>query len=169
MGIRVDPAGAICIHEVAGYVDDVVAAISVAAKVLVEGVHVGVELGVCVLLVLHEGLAVIEKHLHSLIERAASLGDHLGELQVALGDGVAKDIHLAAVVVDIVLALHAAAGVLHHAAERIAKGGPAAVANVERPHGVGRDKLSTWTFSPAPMLSGVSWGWFRAPCGRPRC
>ena len=44
-------------------------------------------------------------------------------------------------VVDVVLALHAVAGVLHHAAEGVAKRSPAAVANVERAHGIGRDEL----------------------------
>ena len=71
----------------------------------------------------------------------ALLVHDLGELQVALGHGVAERVHLVAVVVDVVLALHVIARVLEDAGERVSQGRPASVADVQRAHGVGRDEL----------------------------
>ena len=98
-------------------------------------------LGLLVELVVHVGLAVGQQ-LGCGSGGVHALGlDDLVDLQVAHGDGLAEDVHLGAVVVDVVLALDVEVGVLEHVAERVADGGPAAVAHVQGAGGVGRDEL----------------------------
>ena len=52
-----------------------------------------------------------------------------------------EDVHLAAMVVDVVLALHIVASVLEDVAERVAERRPAAMADVEGADGVRGDEL----------------------------
>ena len=63
------------------------------------------------------------------------------EVEVAQPGGQRQDVHLPPGVVDVVLAGHVEAGELEHVGERGAVGGAAAVADVERAGGVGRDEL----------------------------
>ena len=68
-------------------------------------------------LVLDEGAPVGDEGLVGGVGVDALLVHDLGELQVALGHGVAERVHLVAVVVDVVLALHVIARVLEDAGE----------------------------------------------------
>ena len=140
-GVGLHPLGAVHLHEVSREVDDVVAAVGVGAELVAEAVHVGVGLGMLVLLVVDEGLPVGDERLVGGVRVEAAAGHDVGELKVALGHRVAEDVHLVAVVVHVVLALDRVAGVLEHARERVAERRPAAVADVERAHGVGRHEL----------------------------
>ena len=112
-------------------------------------------LGGGVVLVGDVGLAVGEKGGARGVEVLLALRHHVEELLVAHGDGVPEDVHLRAVVVDVVLALDLVAGVLEHAAERVAQGSPAAVPDVERPHGVGGDKLHLDLGAVAHLGAGI--------------
>ena len=127
--------------EAQGEVDDVVATIGVATQVGIELVHERMGLGVLVICVVDEGGAVVEKRLVRLVGRATPLCHDGKELKVALGDGMPEDVHLAAMVVDVVLALHIVASVLEDVAERVAERRPAAMADVEGTDGVRGDEL----------------------------
>ena len=63
------------------------------------------------------------------------------QFQVTQPDADREDVHLAAVVVDVVLALHRVAGGRQDAGETRAVGGAAPVADVQRPGRVGRNVL----------------------------
>ena len=122
-------------HETSRKVNDVVAGIRVSAESLVERIGEGMSLGGLVRLVGDVGLSVGKKDRHGLIAGLA-LTHELKQLQITLGDRVAEDVHLGSVVVDVVLALHVVAGPLEHVAQRVAEGGPTAMADVQRTHGV---------------------------------
>lgn len=68
-----------------------------------------------VILVLDIGLAVGKQASLRRSERG-TVAHEPGKLQVAHHDGTAEDIHLAAVIVDVVLALHPVVGMLEHVA-----------------------------------------------------
>ena len=122
---------------------------------VVEGVGERVRLGALVALVRHEGLAVGEQGGAGVLEGDAALPHHGEELPVAHRDRVAEDVHLRAVVVHVVLALHVVAHVLEDAAERVPDGDPAAVADVERSHGVRGDELHLDLGARAHVRAGV--------------
>ena len=111
-------------------------------------------LGSGVVLVGDEGLAVGEERGAGVVERAAALRHHVEQLAVAHGDRAAEDVHLGAVVVDVVLALDVVAGVLEHAAERVPERGPPAVPDVERAHGVRGDELDLHLGTGADLGAG---------------
>ena len=135
------PLVAVPLVEGSGLVDDVGAAVGVAAQALREGVHVGVGVEVLVRLVLDVVVAILGQEVAGAVDIEALLLHDLDELHVAIGDGVAEDVHLRAVVVDVELALDVIAGVAHDAAEGVAERGPAAVADVHRADRVGGDEL----------------------------
>src|SRR3546814_11590514 len=60
-----------------------------------------------------------------------------------------EEAHLHAAVVEVVLAVHDVAGPLQDAAQRVAVGGPAPTAGVQRPRWVGRHELDV-DLAPAP-------------------
>ena len=64
-----------------------------------------------------------------------------GDLQVAARDRLGEDVHLVAGIVDVELAGDLVAGEFHDAAQGVAQGCPAAVAQVHGAGGVGRDEL----------------------------
>ena len=135
------PLVAILLIKGSGLVNDVGAAVGVAAQALGEGIHIGVAVQVLVGLVLNVVVAVLGEEVAGGVDVQALLLHDLDQLHVAVGDGVAKDVHLGTVVVDVELALDVIAGVAHHAAERIAQSGPAAVTHVHGADGVGGDEL----------------------------
>ena len=139
--IGVDPLIAVGAPELGGLVDNVVAAIGVLAKGLGKVILVRMGLGMLVVLVGNEGVAVGDQQLVSLIDIHALLGDDVGKLHIARADGVAEGVHLRAVVVDVELTLDVVTGVVHNTAERVAQRGPAAVANVHGADGVGGNEL----------------------------
>ena len=139
--IGVDPLVAVGAPELGSLVDDVVAAVGVLAQGLGKVVLVGMGLGMLVVLVGNEGVAVGDQQLVGLVDIHALLGDDIGKLHVAGADGVAEGVHLGAVVVDVELTLDLVAGVVHDAAERIAQSGPAAVTDVHGADGVGGNEL----------------------------
>ena len=73
------------------------------------------------------------------LARVAALG-HAAAVQPGQ-HGVGEDVHLRAGVVDVVLGRDVRAGGPEHARDRVAQGGPAGVADVQRPGGVGGDEL----------------------------
>ena len=139
--IGLDPLIAIGAPELGGLVDDVVAAIGVLAQGLGKVVLVRMGLGMLVVLVGNEGVAVGDQQLVSLVDIHALLGDDVSKLHIARADGVAEGVHLRAVVVDVELTLDVVTGVVHDAAERVAQRGPAAVADVHGADGVGGNEL----------------------------
>ena len=68
-------------------------------------------------LVLDVVVAILGQEVAGAVDIEALLLHDLDELHVAIGDGVAEDVHLRAVVVDVELALDVIAGVAHDAAE----------------------------------------------------
>ena len=115
--IGVDPLIAVSAPELGGLVDDVVAAIGVLAKGLGKVILVRMSLGMLVILVGNEGVAVGNQQLVSLVDIHALLGDDVGKLHIARADGVAEGVHLRAVVVDVELTLDVVTGVVHNTAE----------------------------------------------------
>ena len=153
---HVHPLVAVGRGELARDVHDVVAAIGVPAELLVEGVHVRVGLGTLVVLVLDVGLAVSEQLVVRGIQVASVLAHDLLELQVAPLDGASEHVHLRAVVVDVVLAVHVVAREVEHVAHGVAERSPAAMAHVQGTGRVRRDELvvqlqAVAKVAPAPV------------------
>ena len=141
LGGLAHPLVAVGLVEALRDTNDVVAAVGVATQGLVEGVHERVGLGLLVELVLDIGLTVGQQ-LGGSGGSVDAVGLHdLVDLQVAHSHRLTEDVHLRTVVVNVVLALHVEVGVLEHVAQRVADGGPATVAHVQRTGGVGRDEL----------------------------
>jgi hypothetical protein len=115
-----------------------------------------VGLGTLVVLVLDVGLAVSEQLVVRGVQVAAVLAHDLLELQVAPLDGASEHVHLRAVVVDVVLAVHVVAREVEHVAHGVAERRPAAVAHVQGTGRVRRDELvvqlqAVAKVAPAPV------------------
>ena len=139
--IGLDPLVAVSTPELGGLVDDVIATVGVLTQGLGKVVLVGMGLGMFVVLIGNEGIAVGDQNLVSLIDIHALLGDDVGKLHIARADGVAEGVHLRAVVVDVELTLDVVTGVVHNTAEGVAQRGPAAMADMHGADGVGGDEL----------------------------
>ena len=149
LGVRIDPLVAVGLPEGRGLVDDVGAAIGVLAEVGGELIHVGMRVEVLVGLVLDVVVTVLGEEVAGGVDVAALLVHDVGELHVALGDGVAERVHLVAVIVDPKLALDLVARVLHDVAHGVAQRRPAAMAHVHGADGVGGHELDLGLDAPA--------------------
>jgi len=141
--------------EAKSEVNDIVATVCIATEGGVELIHERMVIGTLVLGVIHECRAVCQKHLARFVGRTAMLCHDAEKLEIALGDGVAEDIHLASMVVDVVLPLDIVASVLEHVTERVPEGCPAAVTDVKGAYGVGRDELDLVLRSPTEVRAAV--------------
>ncbi len=127
--------------QVTSNLDNIIAAVGIAAQHLIKGIHVGMAVGMFVFLILYIGLSICQKYVASLLRIERALADKLGYLQIACCYRAAKHIHLTAVIVDVILTIHHIPSVLKNVAHRIAQSTPTAMANMQRTGWVCRDKL----------------------------
>ena len=84
-------------------------------------------------------------------------------LEVAQPHADREDLHLPAGVVDVVLAVHLVARGVEQVRERRAEGGVAAVADVQRPGGIGRNELDQHAPAGAELAAAVGGALVRDP------
>ena len=142
MLVGVHPFVSVGAIEVGSLVDDVGATVGVATEFLGKLVLIRMGLGMLVSVIGSKSIAIGNENLVSLVDIDATGADDIRKLHVAHGNGVSEGVHLIAVVIDVVLALDVVAGMLHHAAQGIAKGRPTTMADVHGAHGVCGDKLN---------------------------
>ena len=122
-------------------VNNVVSGVCIAAKRVDKLVSKRMLLWMSIVFICNVSVAIFCKHLRSCISVNVALLHDVNKLQVALRDGVTKDIHLRAMIVDVVLALNLITCKGKNAAKRISKSSPAAMANVQRTNRICRNVL----------------------------
>ena len=122
-------------------VNNVVSSVCIAAKRIDELVSEWMLFWMCILFICNVGIAIFSQHLSSCISVNAALLHDVNKLQVTLGDGVTKDIHLRTVIVYVVLALNLIACECKNTAQRVSQRCPATVANMQRTNRVCRNVL----------------------------
>ena len=88
------PDLSIIFEEEKSQVNNVVSSVCIAAKRVNELVGKWMLLGMCILFICNVSIAIFSQHLSSSISVNAALLHDVNKLQVALRDGVTKDIHL---------------------------------------------------------------------------
>ena len=100
------PDFSIIFEEEKSQVNNVISSVCVAAKRINELVSKRMLLWMSIVFICNVGIAVFCKHLSSCVSVNTTLLHNVNQLQVTLRDGMTKDIHLRAMVVDIVLTLN---------------------------------------------------------------
>ena len=100
------PDLAVIFKEEKSQVNYVVSGICVTAKRVDKLVSKRMLLWMSIVFICNVGIAVFCKHLSSCVSVNTTLLHNVNQLQVTLRDGMTKDIHLRAMVVDIVLTLN---------------------------------------------------------------
>ena len=100
------PDFSIIFKEEKTQVNNVVSGVCITAKRVNELVSKWMLLWMCILFICNVSVAIFCKHLRSCISVNVALLHNANKLQVALRDGVTKDVHLRAMIVDVVLALN---------------------------------------------------------------
>ena len=139
--VNVCPLVTICFIEFQGDLNDIVATIGIAAQDLIECIHVGMGFRSLIQIICYIGLTIGKQQLIRVLSAQALLADNLNKLHVTRGNGATKDVHLTAVVIDIVLTEDVIICVLHHIAHGIAQRYPATMAHMQRTGGISRDEL----------------------------
>ena len=136
MLVGIDPLVAIGAIEVSSLVDDVGAAVGVTTELLGKLILIWMGLGMLVGVVGSKGVTIGNENLVRLVDIDTAGANDIGKLHIAHGNGVSEGIHLIAVIVDVVLALDVIAGMLHNAAQGVAKSCPATMADMHGTHRV---------------------------------
>ena len=95
----------------------------------------------CILFICNVSITIFSQHLSGGVSVNAALLHDVNKLQVTLGDGVTKDIHLRAVIVDVVLTLNFITCKCKNAAQGVSQCCPATVTNMQRANRVCRNVL----------------------------
>ena len=135
------PDLSVIFKEEKSQVNNVISSICIAAKRVDKLVSKRMLLWMSIIFICNVSVAIFCKYLSSCISVNAALLHNVNKLQVALRDGVTKDVHLRAMIVDVVLALNLIACEGKNAAERISKRRPTAMTNVQRTNRVCRNVL----------------------------
>ena len=100
------PGLSVIFEEEKSQVNNVISSVCVAAKRVNELVSKRMLLWMSIVFICNVSIAIFCKHLSSRLRINAALLHNVNKLQVALGNRVTKDIHLRAMIVDVVLALN---------------------------------------------------------------
>ena len=100
------PDLSVIFEEEKSQVNNVISSVCIAAKRVNELVSKWMILWMSIVFICNVSIAIFCKHLSSCISVNVTLLHDVNKLQVALRDGVTKDVHLRAMIVDVVLALN---------------------------------------------------------------
>ena len=135
------PDISIIFEEEKSQVNNVISSVCIATKRVDKLVSKWMLLWMSIVFICNVSIAIFCKHLRSRISVNVVLLHDVNKLQVALRDGVTKDVHLRAMIVDVVLALNLITCKGKNTAKRISKSSPAAMTNMQRTNRVCRNVL----------------------------
>ena len=135
------PDFSIIFEEEKSQVNNIVSSVCITAKRVDKLVSKRMLLWMSIVFICNVSVAIFCKHLSSCISVNAALLHNVNKLQVALRYGVTKDVHLRAMIVDVVFALNVIACKGKNTAKRISKSSPAAMTNVQRTNRICRNVL----------------------------
>ena len=135
------PDLSVIFKEEKSQVNNIVSSICITAKRVNKLVSKRMLLWMSIVFICYVGIAVFCKYLSGRVSVNTTLLHDVNKLQITLRNGVTKDVHLRAMIVDVVLALNVIACECKNAAQRVSQRCPATVTNMQRANRVCRNVL----------------------------